>query len=279
MIMAGVRHVDKIALAALAALFLPLASAVACGPNTDCRIGDRHYRIRMPAAHDGKIKIGAIIYAHGYRGTAKAVMRNKWFKQLGNRMGVAFIAPKSSGGDWSLPGSPTRVRGAPPVDELAYFDRLLQDVTNRFPIDPKRIMVTGFSAGGMMVWNLACHRSHRFAAFVPIAGTFWRPVPQTCTTPPTSIIHLHGDRDPTVPLAGRAIGRAHQGDVAKTLTMYTRYGAFGPSRNETRGKLRCKRRRNANGDILDFCLFSGGHTFNSGYIQGAWRIFETIGRL
>ncbi|MGI9426614.1 MAG: alpha/beta hydrolase family esterase [Hyphomicrobiaceae bacterium] len=255
------------------------SAAQACGPNTKCRLGDRHYFVRMPTSHDGKTRVGAIIYAHGYRGTAKAVMGNKWFRQLGNRLGVAFIAPKSSGGDWSLPGSPSRMRGQPAIDELAYFDRLLDDVTARFAIDGKRIMVTGFSAGGMMVWTLACHRSNRFAAFAPISGTFWRPVPVSCTTPPASIIHLHGDRDPIVPLAGRRIGPTHQGDVLKAIGMYAAYGDFSKPIDKRRGRLRCKSRRNAVGNILDFCLFSGGHTFSSGYIERAWKLFADAGRL
>ena len=246
----------------------------ACGPEARCKIGDRHYHIRLPNSYDGKSKVGAIIYAHGYRGTAKAVMKNKWFKRLGNRLGVAFIAPKSAYGDWSLPGSPSRLRGEPAVDELTYFDELRADVLKRFAVDPKRILVSGFSAGGMMVWNLACHRSTAYAGFVPIAGTFWRPVPANCTTPPASILHLHGDRDKIVPLRGRPIATTHQGDVFKAINMYADYGSFGEPQDASRGQLRCKARRNASGKRLEFCLFSGGHTFNSEYLSQAWSLLR-----
>lgn len=273
----------RLALLGWAALVVVTAmlpvSASACGPDKRCQIGNRHYYIRMPEGHDGKTKIGAIVYAHGYRGTAKQVMANKWFRQLGNRMGVAFIAPKSSGGDWSLPNSPSRMRGQKPVDELAYFDRLLEDVSRRFPIDTKRILATGFSAGGMMVWTLACHRSDKFAGFAPIAGTFWRPVPEACTTPPASVIHMHGDRDPTVPLNGRAIGPTYQGAVPKAIEMYAQYGKFGQPVTMRRGNLRCEHRENSSGEILDFCMFSGGHTFNSDYIRRAWDALKVAGRL
>ena len=265
-------------MAGMMALLIPtLASA--CGPNTKCKLGERHYLIRMPDGHDGKTKIGAIIYAHGYRGTAQQVMSNKWFRQLHNRMGVAFIAPKSSGGDWSLPGSPSRARGEKPVDELAYFDRLLDDVARRFPVDMSKILVTGFSAGGMMVWNLACHRSEKFAGFAPISGTFWHPVPKTCTSPAASVIHMHGNDDPTVPLNGRPIGPTHQGEVPKAIAMYARYGKFGDEKDTSRGNLRCKHRSNDAGDILELCIFSGGHTFDSDYIRRAWDAFKAIGRL
>ncbi|MEM7749503.1 MAG: prolyl oligopeptidase family serine peptidase [Pseudomonadota bacterium] len=269
-----------IALAAITVVLTGLAvPTLACSPTTKCMLGKRHYYVRMPEGHNGKTKVGAIVYAHGYRGTAKAVMGNKWFRQLGNRLGVAFIAPKSSGGDWSLPNSPMRMRGEPAVDELAYFDRVLADATTRFAIDPKRIMMTGFSAGGMMVWNLACHRSNKFAGFVPIAGTFWRPVPQKCTTPPSNVIHLHGDRDKIVPLRGRPIRPTHQGDVFKAISMYAEYGQFGPPKNVSRGKLRCQARRSGSGNILEFCLYNGSHTFDSTYIRQAWDLLRESGKL
>ena len=142
-------------------VMLPLsAQAVACGPDTDCVIGDRTYRIRMPEGHDGVTPVGAIVFVHGYRGTAAGVMRNKSLMKVASDLGVALIAVTSVGGDWSVPGAPKH-GPQKEVDELAYFDRVIADVAARFPIDTDQIMVTGFSAGGMMVWNLACRRSSR----------------------------------------------------------------------------------------------------------------------
>ena len=90
-------------------VMLPLsAQAVACGPDTDCVIGDRTYRIRMPEGHDGVTPVGAIVFVHGYRGTAAGVMRNKSLMKVASDLGVALIAVTSVGGDWSV----AIVRGA-----------------------------------------------------------------------------------------------------------------------------------------------------------------------
>lgn len=51
-------------------------AAFACGPDTNCQLGDRHYRIAMPEGHDGVTHFGAIVFAHGYRGSARGAMRN-----------------------------------------------------------------------------------------------------------------------------------------------------------------------------------------------------------
>jgi len=88
------------------------------------------------------------------------------------------------------------------------------------------MMATGFSAGGMMVWNLVCDRSTLFAGFAPIAGTFWEPMPTSCAAPPASVVHIHGTSDKTVPLLGRPIAGTHQGQVPTALEMYARHGDF-----------------------------------------------------
>ncbi len=266
------------AAAALSGVMLGAGTAFARGPDTDCRLGDRTYRIRMPAGYGGGKPIGAIVFAHGYRGSAAQVMANAGLAQVAAELGVALIAAKSAGDDWSLPGAPWSVN-KPKFDELAYFDRLVADVARRFPIDEKRLMASGFSAGGMMVWTLACHRSTQFAAFAPIAGTFWQPEPKTCTTPPASLIHIHGDQDRIVPLKGRKIGDTRQGDVPQVIKMYARYGAFGPPQLSNGGGLRCADRRNPRGHILNFCQFSGGHWLRPDHVRRAWKRFEAAGRL
>ncbi len=47
---------------------------------------------------------------------------------------------------------------------------LLDDVTARFNVDPKRIYLTGMSMGGFGTWSLAIEAPERFAAIAPICG-------------------------------------------------------------------------------------------------------------
>ena len=46
------------------------SGAFACGPDTDCQVGDRIYRIAMP---DGVQNPGALVFSHGYRGASCAM--------------------------------------------------------------------------------------------------------------------------------------------------------------------------------------------------------------
>ena len=266
-------------LAALAVAITTFAApALACGPDTDCKLADRTYRIAMPSGHDGKTPVGAIVFSHGYKGSAAGLMRNRNLRRAVSDMGLAFIALKSKEDDWVLPNSP-RHMDSDGAEEFAYVDAVIADATKRHPIDTHRMVAAGFSAGGMMTWNLACARSDLFAGFVPISGTFWQAPPETCTGPVANIIHIHGDSDPTVPLNGRRILNTRQGKVADALDMYRTYGDFQPDKPSKTKRLSCKNSRNQDDDVLSFCLFEGGHSFRSEYLRFAWEAFAKAGRL
>jgi len=266
-----------IVVAALASMTGP-QPALACGIESDCLLDDgRSYRIRMPETEtDTGQAIGAIFFAHGYRGSAAGVMRNKSLGAMADRLGVALIALDAAGEDWALAGAPHPGEGR---DELTYVDNVIADATAKFGIDKDRLVASGFSAGGMLVWTLACERGDLFAGFVPIAGTFWAPVPNSCPGPVSSVIHIHGDADKTVPLLGRAIANTRQGAVPDALAMYARLGDFGPASAERIGNLDCDTRRNATGEILSFCQFSGGHSFRTEFLGQAWDMLVRAGRL
>jgi len=248
--------------------FAPVA-VQACGTESQCRIGDRHYYIALPDSYDGETQIPAFIFAHGLQGTALGSIRNPRLRKVANDLGIAFIAVKSQGDSWSTRHSPSATRRSEAV-ELAYFDAVKADVTSRFAIDPDEIVMSGASAGGMMTWTLACRRSGAFAGFIPMSGTFWDPEPRTCSGPVANIVHFHGDEDRTVPLNGRPVRGSQQGSVPQALAMYRAYGDFGAVRDQQVNGLRCENSANAAGNIVNFCLYDGGHSFRSSNVMVAW---------
>lgn len=234
--------------------------AMACGVDSDCVVGDRTYRISMPEGV--KDPVGAVVWAHGYRGTAAGAMRNKSLREMVHDRGLALIAAQGVQGSWDLPKGPGSFNSTGGF-EFSYFDAVIKDASKRFGIDTSRLVASGFSAGGMMVWNLACAEPEMFAGFVPMSGTYWLEPPETCAAPAASIVHIHGDADTTVPLDGRAIRETRQGKVSEALRTYAAFGQFGPVKPVKAPAMRCERQTNAQDDILEFCLFEGGHSFGT----------------
>lgn len=244
--------------------------AMACGVQTDCTVGDRIYRIAVP---EGVTNPGVLVFAHGYRGTANGAMRGENLRNLAFENDMALIAVQGVDGNWQLPGTP-RNPTLTGEAEYSYFEAVLDDAEARFGIDRSRSVMTGFSAGGMMVWNLICHRSDLFAGFVPMSGTFWTPEPVTCDSPAANVVHIHGTADTTVPLGGRPIGEQHQGDVLEALGMYAGYGGYAdPARSDV-GDMACETRENADGKVLGFCAFDGGHGFGIGRLRAAMEMVK-----
>ncbi|MEH6646621.1 alpha/beta hydrolase family esterase [Sulfitobacter sp.] len=248
----------------------------ACGADSDCLVGDRLYRISLPEAVQAPV--GAVIWAHGYGGSAAGVMRNGSLRKMVHDKGLALIAAEGVDGTWDLPNGP-RTPDSSGAAEFAYFEAMIADAQARFDIDPTRMVSSGFSAGGMMVWNLACARPETFVGFVPFSGTFWLTPPDDCATPAASLVHIHGDRDTTVPLDGRAIGPTRQGKVSDAMQMYGSLGSFGPAQNVDTDMQRCRQRDNPAGDILEFCLFKGGHSFRTEYLDYALQRLMAAGQL
>ncbi|WP_254796840.1 alpha/beta hydrolase family esterase [Sulfitobacter albidus] len=246
----------------LSAIFALCAAtqALACGETSVCPVGERHYQISFPEGHEAGAPIGALLWSHGYRGSSAGVMRNGSLKRMVHDHGLALIAMQGVGGTWDLPLGP-RTFDSTGAEEFAYFEAVIADAAQRFAVDTDRLIASGFSAGGMVTWYLACKRPDSFAGFIPVSGTYWLRPPDSCETPAASLVHIHGDSDRTVPLNGRPIGGTKQGEVSAALAQYVAIGAFGPAQSARHGDLRCEERGNARGDILEFCLFEGAIRF------------------
>jgi len=251
----------------------------ACPAGPGCGVASGRYRIVLPQQAAKGRPVGAILYFHGYQGSAEETVADPGLVAVAQRLGVALIAPDGIGRSWSFPGSPSHYR-----DEFAFVGQVLDDAVPRFGLDPARILASGFSQGGSMVWYLACRMPTRFAAFAPIAGAFWEPLPASCEGPPPPLIHIHGTSDATVPLAGRALrSGARQGDLFKSLAILAPGGctaAWAEAARTAPGpeRLSCRVASGCSGPArLELCLHGGGHIADAAWVERAWRLTMPAG--
>ena len=83
------------------------------------------------------------------------------------------IAPGSVGYSWypmSMGGPPDVAAMLSSRERLRVF---LDECLKRYPIDPKKLVVVGFSQGGVMAYSLALPNPERFAALVVLSS--WLP--------------------------------------------------------------------------------------------------------
>ncbi|HEX4952484.1 MAG TPA: alpha/beta hydrolase-fold protein [Thermoanaerobaculia bacterium] len=85
--------------------------------------------------------------------------------------------------------------------ELAAF---VEEASRRYPVDPERRALVGFSQGGMMAYQLALSRPDLYSGLAALSA--WLPPALTEAWPPTPahegmpVLVVHGTEDPLVPI-------------------------------------------------------------------------------
>ncbi len=156
-----------------------------------------------------------LLLLHGYSGSGAAIAKHVGLAALAEAKGFSYAAP-----DGSLDRSKRRHWNAGP--SCCDFDRLgadhvsalraVLDAARASPVvDPARVYVAGFSNGAFMAERLACDVPG-IAGVLDVAGSAPTDV-AGCRAPPlATLIHVHGELDPTVRIeGGRVLGRT---DVA-----------------------------------------------------------------
>jgi dienelactone hydrolase len=93
-------------------------------------------------------------------------------------------------------------RGTKPEDEiLVVFDAFFRDLFSRFAVDPDRVVVSGISQTGFWAWQLGLFRADRFAATLPMSAVTNNVDRFAANLIALPVIVLHGDVDPTCPVA------------------------------------------------------------------------------
>jgi predicted peptidase len=75
---------------------------------------------------------------------------------------------------------------------------LIEEISEKYRVDPKRIYLTGLSMGGFGTWSIASTFPNRFAAIVPICGGGQPYLAGNLKTVP--VWAFHGAKDNVVPL-------------------------------------------------------------------------------
>jgi predicted peptidase len=157
------------------------------------------------------------------------------------KFGPAFVlAPQCPKGEtWtnrhpSLPLNTHDLPVVPEGDAARATLALTSDLISRYPIDPDRIYLMGFSMGGSGTWDMLMRHAGVFAAGVPITGA--ADVNQAGLLASMPIWSFHGELDPLSPVQnGRTMFEAlrkHGAPVRYTEFKGVAHGSVGPALDE-----------------------------------------------
>ncbi len=195
----------------------------------------RPYDSKVPTGYDAKQPTPLVILLHGYG--ASGVLQDAYFGlgRLVDQKGFLYAYP-----DGTLDAKGLRFWNATDaccdfqhtqVDDVAYLDAVISDMSAQYNVDPKRIFLTGHSNGGYMSHRYACDRSDHIAAFVALAGDNWKDETRCKPTSKVAVLQVHGDADGSVPYNGDQNSPSAHESVAS----WARYNGCAPT-TDTTGK-------------------------------------------
>jgi predicted peptidase len=146
------------------------------------------YLVYLPKDYDKQESWPLMLFLHGAgeRGDDLELVKKHGPPKLidaGKEFPFIVVSPQCPKGKWWEP-----------IELVA----LLDEIGNKYKVDPDRVYVTGLSMGGFGSWRLAAYAPERLAAMAPICGggeTYW--TKQFVRLP---VWAFHGAKDTGVPV-------------------------------------------------------------------------------
>ncbi|MDQ3945143.1 MAG: hypothetical protein M3357_08360 [Actinomycetota bacterium] len=184
----------------------PLAAPSSPAGGETTPTGARPYGLKVPEGYDGQRPVPLVVLLHGYSSNGSA--QNSYFRLGAQADRETFLLAYPNGtrdltGNrfWNATDACCDFYGRG-VDDVAYLDAVLDEISSRYRVDPGRVFLVGHSNGAFMAHRYACDRSGRVAAIVTLAGMQWKDTSRCGASSPVSVLHVHGRDDGTIRYEG-----------------------------------------------------------------------------
>lgn len=173
----------------------------------------RVYYVHLPPSYDGSDSVPLVISIHGDGQSALNFSERCDINIKADDEGFIAVYPSGLGFDpsklsWNM-GFGFRLPYDLNIDDVGFIEKLIGKLLKKFNIDSNRIYIAGYSAGGMMVYHLACKLPDDLvAAYAIQSGAIGGHLPDEelwmniKPEHPVSIVIFHGKKDYVVPFNG-----------------------------------------------------------------------------
>ena len=177
--------------------------------STSIIIGaDRPTELFLPSPDNSKELTGILINLHGYSGDSISQTNYTYLKESALAAGLAYIAPNGmkdgSGNRYWNASNACCDFAKTGVNDVAYIDGLLDEISDSYNLDKSRIYLFGHSNGHFMSYQYLCTSKNTVAAIAGLAGSM-DSSPEQCSGKSANVLHIHGDADATIAYVGGAI--------------------------------------------------------------------------
>ena len=238
----------------------------------------RSYEIRVPKGLDkGGTRVALVMVLHGGGGNGVNAEEMTGFTEKAAKEGFIVVYPEGTGRfagkllTWNAGHCCGRALEKR-VDDVGFINVLIDKLIADYPVDPKRVYVTGMSNGGMMTHRLGIELSHKITAIAPVVATLFGDEKKPAH--PVAAIMINGMLDQSVPYQGGTPGGRFSDawDGSKALPALAQAtfwaGANGceatPDRQDQDEFVLTRYRCPAGKDVASYLVKDNGHAWPSG---------------
>ncbi len=171
--------------------------------------GDRATFVTLPQDYSPKKPAPLLIDLHGYMSNSFNHQKFARMDVAANKRGVIYVAPDglpdSQGYQFWNASKACCNYNNNPVDDAAFIQSLIDEISSKVSVDPHRIFIFGHSNGHFMTYKFACTYPATVAAIAGLAGAMDIDPSSCSATVPVSVLHIHGTRDEVINYAGGSI--------------------------------------------------------------------------
>jgi polyhydroxybutyrate depolymerase len=177
---------------------------------------NRSMAVWRPRGHAFNASYGLLFVLHGGRGSPEQVFVTGDFQKFGSAYDFLLVFPEGEGGSWA-DGRGATEADKKGINDVQFISDAIDVLVSARAVDPKRVLATGISNGGMMSFRLGCELPNKIRGIAPIAAALPTNLEGKCNAASTAkVLLMHGSEDPIIPSAGGTVSKGEGGEILST---------------------------------------------------------------
>jgi len=159
---------------------------------------ERTYILHLPTETiEESVGLPLVFNLHGYTSNAAQQQFYSGMDATADANNFIVCYPEGIDNAWNI-----GIAGGSTADDVAFISAMIDEFSNTYQINTKRVYSCGMSNGGFMSYELACKIPEKIAAIASVTGSMVNNIDCDLNTTGMPVLQIHGTADQVVPYAG-----------------------------------------------------------------------------